>query len=329
MVTPSRKNMLTTSPDVSQVAPTYACAPIPNSMQPFRFAQYRQTFQACRHWRWLPWIGLDAFRIEKAVTRNNAHLITTRHHFYTIGIGSTNTVRLEYNKYRQIALHCQELTSHLPQVSFSTQCRRPVLQMKRIPQTDMTDIQHPQAARVLDILKRYSHPGIPADWEAFPYLQVGLQMTKSFLNATQQAKLGQVLTIASKHGSRVGPMYGDLHHENILSLSADRFYLIDPTCFMLSGIQAYDALHYIAYWTWKSSGLDWSYWMDALTACHNSGWMAPGCEHITRNFIDIDLGSAAVFYGTARLGQLSISFGESWKIPERQQSGLSALIEQC
>ena len=72
--------------------------------------QYRQTFQACRHWRWLPWIGLDAFRIEKAVTRNNAHLITTRHHFYKIGIGSTNTVRLEYNKYRQIALHCQELT---------------------------------------------------------------------------------------------------------------------------------------------------------------------------------------------------------------------------
>ncbi|HOE00893.1 MAG TPA: hypothetical protein PKI64_07520, partial [Kiritimatiellia bacterium] len=113
---------------------------------------------------------MDAFRIEKAVTRNNAHLITTRHHFYKIGIGSTNTVRLEYNKYRQIALHCQELTSHLPQVSFSTQCRRPVLQMKRIPQTDMTDIQHPQAARVLDILKRYSHPGIPADWEAFPYL---------------------------------------------------------------------------------------------------------------------------------------------------------------
>lgn len=277
----------------------------------------------------MPWIGGDALRVTSAVPRANALLVTTRDHFYKIGRSPRNTIALEYEKYRHLASCCAELTPHLPEVRFWTRFHRPILQMNRIHFAESNEMAHRHAHAALDLLRRKAHAGTPADWKAFPYLQAGVDRARSCIDAARFAALERILEKASRQSCRIGPVYGDFHHENLLSVGDGQFYLIDPVCFMPAGIQAYDALHYIAYWTWKASGKEWSHWMDAAIECQRSGWAIPGCEPIARNFVDVDLSVAGVFYATARLGQLTFLLGDGWQMPERQKAGLSALVDQC
>lgn len=98
---------------------------------------------------------------------------------------------------------------------------------------------------------------------------------------------------------------------------------------MPNGLQTYDALHFIAYRAWKTSGKEWSFWMDAVAGCQAARWATPGCELIARDFIDVDPQIAGVFYATSRIGQLSLLWGDGWKMPERQITGWSALVDRC
>ncbi len=288
----------------------------------------RRAFRAWRHSLLLPWIGLDAFRVVQTTERAHSLLVTTPSRFYKIGRNPRNTIALEYDQYRLVAASCGELTPHLPAVHYAVRCGRPVLQMNRIPFSAGDEWTGRHAHAALELLKRKGRPGTPADWRTFPFLQAGTLLARSILDPPRQAKLDRIMQKASARPCRIGPVYGDFHHENLLSVGPEQFYLIDPTGFMPTGIQSYDALHFIAYRAWKTSGKGWSFWMDGVDDCQTSRWQIPGCESIARDFIDVDLDVAGVFYATCRLGQLSVLLGDKWTMPERQRAGWAALVDR-
>lgn len=289
----------------------------------------RRVLQASRHLRLLPWIGRDAFHVKQTIARKQALLVTTHSYFYKIGHGPGHTIEREYGNYRQLASCCSELTPHLPVVQYSVRCHRPVLKMNRIHFAKLDHVTHQHAHTALGLLRQKGLAGTPADWTSFSYLKIGVLRVQAFLAPRLRLKLERILDNASRRSFRIGPVFGDFHHENLLSVDAQQFFLIDPTCFMPTGIQAYDALHYIAYWAWKTSGKGWSYWMDVAVDCQQSDWALPGCERIARDFIDVSLSCAGVVYATSRIGQLSLLFGAGWQMPERQKAGLSALVDLC
>jgi hypothetical protein len=204
--------------------------------------------------------------------------------------------------------------------------RRPIIRMPRIAHQADDPHVDAHAHTLLGLLAGNASPSTVEDRLAFSYLRSGLEAVTDALDGSVARRIRPLLEQALSAGSRMGPLFGDLHHENILSNGRDEFYMIDPRCFMTCGIQAYDALHYLAYRAWKTSGKTWSHWMGVVADCQARNWMAPGCEPIARDFIDIDRSVAGLFYGVCRWGQLRLLWGTAWRAPARVRESLLELL---
>ena len=235
-------------------------------------------------------------------------------------------VAREYEQYRSIHLHCGELLAVMPEVEFSVVAGCPVLSMPRIRHEECGAGAERHAHAILSILKRSGRPCQPGGGQAFEYLSKGIEAAKAVLEPERMEVLSSLAYRAVGNPVRVGPVYGDFHHENILCEPGGRYYLVDPAFFLPQGVQAYDALHYVAYRAWKDGNGAWSNWMNDVLRCHQMKWAYPGCEQIIGDYVDLDLELAGVFYAVCRLGQLSLHRREARSVPERVAGGLRELL---